>query len=357
MSCTSTPVAFYDTSFIADPPARIVQHPPATLHSLIAANPASCTVCNLLTPTVSNAHPGLLRPRGTHSRMPYPGLIALLPERHDIEAPSIVHSEAHGVNATAFRHPCVILSFSQCGHMVFCLQVTSFRERDIHEKYSQCRPGEFKARMFNEYIALQQSQGTFRHNVLGELAHSGPDMEKQSYIHLEYAFWIEVHNLKHLPGNLIRDFTPQTLDYLTQLWVDAEVYRSVHGSTGEGRLSTSPSPSSSRDRSRQSTPAHRRPGPPSTMSRRSDSSSGPAPTRTPRLLQRPNSWPAATAVSNAGSPPAPELRRDSAYAPVPGPSQSPFVIPRPGNAAVAIVAPGSTEKKEAMEGNWRERRS
>lgn len=123
---------------------------------------SGCSVCRCNRSDVAN---GTDRLNDSDSRKGLNGLITWLPQQRNISPDSCAFQK---LNSGAFNHPCVVIETSQCAHLVFCLQVTSFRDGTIQDKYSRCRNPREKDRIFNEYLALR-NHDTVAHNQLGEL--------------------------------------------------------------------------------------------------------------------------------------------------------------------------------------------
>ncbi|KAK5114958.1 hypothetical protein LTR85_009996 [Meristemomyces frigidus] len=135
------------------------------------------------------------------------GLIAHLPTQTSVPGTSIAHQQPEVLNDRAFDHPCVILSTSDCGHMVFCLPATSWGRKSFDQKWHAIRNPQLLAEKRNLYAALKRHD-TVPHNLLGELEHSGPEMPTQTYIHKDHGFWIEWSFLNHFkPVGCLRRLT------------------------------------------------------------------------------------------------------------------------------------------------------
>ena len=165
------------------------------------------------------------------------GTVAWLPKQANLSQQSVAHQQ---LNKEAFGHPCVIIAHSTCSHLVFCLQACSFGGRTIQQKYST---GRNVRRQLDSYLALRR-RDTVPHNELGELDHTGSDMQKQTYVHLEYGYWIEYDTLT-ITGN--RCLTPSSLSRAVELYYGAEMHRRRFGSDSNKRLRsrsppTTPSP-------------------------------------------------------------------------------------------------------------------
>jgi len=76
---------------------------------------------------------------------------------------------AHDVlNPSVFNHPCLVMETSSCGHLALCLQVTSFGNGGIQDKYANCHNPETKKDIFDQYVAIGRSNDV-AHNHLDVL--------------------------------------------------------------------------------------------------------------------------------------------------------------------------------------------
>lgn len=264
-----------------------------SLHTVLPSTPTFCSQCNQ---QVVAAPPGL----EYYSPIPM-GQLSWLPKKHTIDPSSMVHRPDSEVNDGAGNHPCLVAMVSQCAHLVFCMPMTSFANGGIEQKFSRAHnPHE----MYEEYMPLAEATTPPTHSK-GALPYAGPRMSRQSYVHLEFGYWIE---WAHLTGRNMGRLTFEALATVRQAYCDHEMDRQKNGSKAKARMERS------RSNSLSSTPS-----PP------------PTPSATPF-----KAWGSAV--------PAP---------PTPPPSPPQFVLAPQGNTAIPIRKSASREKMEAMNGSWR----
>lgn len=138
------------------------------------------------------------------------GTITRLPDKVSLPGSSYANSQ-DALNDGAFGHPGVIIRRTTCGHLVFCLPVTSFGDATIQEKYAQSP----NCKVMDQYLPLRR-RGTKAHHSLPILDHSGPSMPKQSYVHLDHGYWIEWANLERFKGEN-RRLTQESYDTADRL--------------------------------------------------------------------------------------------------------------------------------------------
>ncbi|EME38595.1 hypothetical protein DOTSEDRAFT_39566 [Dothistroma septosporum NZE10] len=158
------------------------------------------------------------------------GIIAKLPAKHCLKnSGSVVLSQAQ-VNDNAYCHPCLTLTTSKCGRLVFCAPMTSFGNNSITEKYS--RAGQYaRDNVFYEYVALNNRDAA-SHSTLPILRHEGLDMLKPTYVHLDSGFWIEWDCLAVQQGGR-RHLTAPSLVIARELYALAENHRQRYGSSSK----------------------------------------------------------------------------------------------------------------------------
>ena len=206
-SCIVTQAAMANTTL------HLAQNTPPSLAGILSNDPPRCTVCSNA-PTSGPFLPG--DPSGA---------ISWLPRKHEIPSNSCAHQQAV-LNNGAFHHPCLIAMTSVCGHLVFCMPITSFGNGTIQGKYAPCHNPQRKERIFSEYVALRNRE-TIPHNLLGELDYTGQRMDKQSYVHLDLGYWVEWYNIG---GKGIHYLTAESLQRVRQLYANAEIDRRQFGS-------------------------------------------------------------------------------------------------------------------------------
>ena len=290
-----------------------MHHQIRTLESVVQH--VACGICTSTTQFVSQTE----RLQARDNQEGLLGRIVWLPGHKDTPQDSCARTQ-RAINNKAFDHPVVIVSQSECRDLVFCLPITSFGGTNIVQKFNRC--GDRQSEL-DRYMALNRHD-TISHNEYGGLNHSGRQMNKQSYVHLEFGFWIEWSNLKSFGRRFLSD---QSLQLLRQLYTHAELDRQQNGSQSDRRLGRISPPSS-----RQSTSPSPTMAPPSNMSWRSRS---PTTASFGMLQQQSPAVPLQTVAatnSNVGAD---------------------LVLPRRGDASIAIRAPPSLSKEKAMAGNWR----
>lgn len=175
-------------------------------------------------------------------------------------------------------------------------------------------------------------------------------MQKQSYAHLEFGFWIEWRNLVRWGE---RTLWPESLSTVRRLYYDAEVKRQSHGSQSIQRLAA---PSTRRTPAISpplcipfSAPAHDVSAPCQVLKWRYGSTASTQESR-PWTISQPT-WRNENTPTDNVSPPclAFERRNDSTICAQRAPT---FIIPRKGNVAIPIKVP-SLKKQQAMNGSWR----
>lgn len=109
---------------------------------------------------------------------PFLATIMWLPHTDHLPPTSMVRHPDHGINEGASNHPCVPALMSACGHLTFCLPVTSFGGHGVEGKYCRAaNPQEF----YDEYLPLAE-RDTRQTNNWGALAYDGTRMRNQSYL-------------------------------------------------------------------------------------------------------------------------------------------------------------------------------
>lgn len=157
------------------------------------------------------------------------GLIAYLPPKDCVPDHSIAHQQPLVLGDGAFKHPCVILGTSPCGHMVQCLPATSWGGQSLEQKWRNIRNPQMMAEKRFLWSALKR-RDTVPHNDLGSLDHSGPEMPSQTYIHKDHAYWIEwsfLDHFKHADGK--RQLTAESFQRLVQQYQAAVDHIRIYG--------------------------------------------------------------------------------------------------------------------------------
>lgn len=85
----------------------------------------------------------------------------------------------------------------------------------IQGKFARYVNAKKKTTIMNEYVAVKRAN-TVPHNTLGDLHHSGPETPLQSYVHLDYGFWIEQEYLTKFTGDC-RKLTSTSYQHLMSL--------------------------------------------------------------------------------------------------------------------------------------------
>lgn len=236
------------------------------------------------------------------------GQIMWLPDTKRMPQTSVVFHPEADVNDGAGNHPALVAMMSQCGCLAYCMPMTSFSKGGIQQKFSRARDPQ---KFYDAYMPLRE-HSTPDTNSRGMLDYDGDRMNKQSYVHLEFGYWIEWSNLQDLSDNQTSALTPRSLYKVKQAYAVAEIDRRRTGrSEAKERLARH----------------SRSPSPPLSW----QSSQSISPPMLTTFLSAPQRW-------------AP---------PTPPPSPPTFVLVPRVNAAIAIKKSPSREKIEAMNGSWR----
>ncbi|GAB7366373.1 hypothetical protein MBLNU230_g8171t1 [Neophaeotheca triangularis] len=120
-----------------------------------------------------------------------PGLVIRIPHKNLMPATSHIHTQP-GKNRNGFGHPAVTLLTSPCGHMVYCQPVTSFRNKTLEDKYPRdlCNAAK-RWETLTDYVRVLHGRDYWEPSLLPVLEVSMHGLEKQSYVHLDFGFWVE----------------------------------------------------------------------------------------------------------------------------------------------------------------------
>ena len=159
---------------------------PSLKQVLAGRRPVWCSTCSKQA-SVSQRHAD-----------PVIGSIKLLPRIQDIEywTPTSVILR-QGLNDGAGGHPCLVAARSDCGHLLFCMPITSFDGRGLAEKYVYCRNPETLREIMGQYVPMEHDDNSDTISLAHghELAETtGPRLPKQSYIHLGE---VSIHHEPH----------------------------------------------------------------------------------------------------------------------------------------------------------------
>jgi hypothetical protein len=156
------------------------------------------------------------------------GLIVMLPDENKVQAacPHPWYLQQAALNPGAYFHPVLILR--QVGDIVFAAPITSFGEKTLHEKYSNASKAAWD-RISQSFIVIRRKESaTVDINTIGQLEHSGRDLQKQSYVNLNHGFWMPRHCLETFRGGE-RKLTATSLKTAQRAFGRAESHRRVNG--------------------------------------------------------------------------------------------------------------------------------
>lgn len=152
-----------DKSVQQTSPAVIV----SSLESALPRTTISCSQCR-----------GPIVPAARGSKHSDLGAIKWLPRFEKLPKTSVIRQPGANVDEGAGDHPSLPAMLSDCGCLVFCLQMTSFGGRGIQKKYSNaCDP----RTAYESYLPLTEKD-TPATNSKGTLDYEGKRLRNQSYV-------------------------------------------------------------------------------------------------------------------------------------------------------------------------------
>lgn len=227
---------------------------PSLATVLASSPPTYCATCSRQATVV---------PGSTHEAL---GQIKWLPFQNRMPRGSTFFRQSV-INGDPWNHPALVAAESTCGHLFFCLQMNSFKGTMLQDKFAPCRP-EKRAEILAEYVPTKHGNNVSKLHGHEEAEIQGTPLSSQTYIHLEFGYWVELENLLHKSRSSVGE---TTLARINIEYAKLESHRQIHGSRAVAAFARcTPSPPTSPSRSAAVAPATRKrfPSPPETTTMR-----------------------------------------------------------------------------------------
>lgn len=151
------------------PPSPPPTEAPPSLERGLAPRSFCCSKCE---------RPIIPEPSGSLQHPALAGIRWLPSIYHLPTASSVIRHQPRVLNEGAGNHPCVVALVSDCGHLLFCMPVTSFNGDGIMAKYAGAKdPQEW----YEQYMPLAENNTIPTHSR-GMLAYKGDKLKSQSYV-------------------------------------------------------------------------------------------------------------------------------------------------------------------------------
>ena len=216
--------------------------------------PVSCPTCAASSPAASTSRTSRWTLNDHDHRQGLAGLLVRLGDIGKVPTNSVMRNGSQpDINDGAFNHPAIILTQSNCGHLVFCAQLTSFSGyQGIQEKYLEAgNPSYYLWR----YLPIQHSASEAHDpTIQPDQLVLDRETEKPSYMNLNTGYWVEWRHLCRFTKT--EDWQqarllPHSLDYATWAYARAKEHRDIYGDDSKRRLARSLTPPQLQARSNQ----------------------------------------------------------------------------------------------------------